>query len=183
MAAPSPGLKSFSSLSKICPSPMKMSPTIRKDASFSTWTPQHDKLFEKALARYDENTPDRWEKVAATITGKDAGQVKQHYELLLEDVNCIETGRVPLPSYSSTSLEATGDQTMLTGENSGLETPAVAFHADHSTGVVANNAGLGNAKACGKQSEQERRKGIPWTEEEHRFFLDFEMFFRAVEGR
>ncbi|RWR93613.1 protein RADIALIS-like protein 4 [Cinnamomum micranthum f. kanehirae] len=30
----------------------------------SAWTPMQNKLFEKALAKYDRDTPDRWQNIA-----------------------------------------------------------------------------------------------------------------------
>ncbi|KAL6273956.1 hypothetical protein ACE6H2_024648 [Prunus campanulata] len=67
--------------------------------SNSSWTPKQNKQFEKALALYDKDTPDRWQKVARAVGGKSAEEVKQHYEILIEDVNHIESGRVPFPRY------------------------------------------------------------------------------------
>ncbi|XP_009340740.1 protein RADIALIS-like 3 [Pyrus x bretschneideri] len=65
----------------------------------SSWTPKQNKQFEKALALYDKDTPDRWQKVARAVGGKSAEEVKRHYELLIEDVKHIESGRVPFPDY------------------------------------------------------------------------------------
>ncbi|PKU86951.1 Protein RADIALIS-like 6 [Dendrobium catenatum] len=67
--------------------------------SGSTWTSEQNKLFERALAVYDEETPERWEKVASAVGGKSAEEVKIHYELLVEDLKHIESGSVPLPNY------------------------------------------------------------------------------------
>ncbi|KAM0913237.1 hypothetical protein ACQ4PT_012297 [Festuca glaucescens] len=57
------------------------------------WTKRQNKLFEKVLARYDENTPDRWQKVARDVgDGRSAEEVKRHYEELEQDVKHIEEG-------------------------------------------------------------------------------------------
>ncbi|CAL9138934.1 unnamed protein product, partial [Musa acuminata var. zebrina] len=70
--------------------------------STSSWTPQQNKLFERALAVYDKDTLDRWQNVARAVGGgKTAEEVKKHYELLLEDLEHIESGRVPYPNYKS----------------------------------------------------------------------------------
>ncbi|GMJ03551.1 RADIALIS-LIKE SANT/MYB 3, RAD-like 6 [Hibiscus trionum] len=66
-----------------------------------SWTPKQNKLFEKALAQYDKDTPDRWQNVAKAVGGKTAEDVKRHYEILIEDLNHIESGRVPIPKYKS----------------------------------------------------------------------------------
>ncbi|EXB37128.1 DnaJ homolog subfamily C member 2 [Morus notabilis] len=71
-------------------------------SSMSTWTAKQNKAFEKALAVYDKDTPDRWYNVAKAVGGKTAEEVKRHYELLLEDVKHIESGQVPFPYYRTT---------------------------------------------------------------------------------
>lgn len=69
--------------------------------SSSSWTPKQNKLFEEALARYDKDTPDRWQNVARAVGGKSADEVKRHYELLVQDLKYIESGQVPFPNYRS----------------------------------------------------------------------------------
>ncbi|KAJ9152702.1 hypothetical protein P3X46_026238 [Hevea brasiliensis] len=69
--------------------------------SRSSWSPRENKLFEKALALYDKETPDRWQNIAKAVGGKSAEEVKRHYEVLIEDVKHIESGRVPFPDYKS----------------------------------------------------------------------------------
>lgn len=61
----------------------------------SSWTAKENKTFEKALAVYDKDTPDRWHKIARAVGGKTAEEVKRHYELLVEDVRRIEAGQMP----------------------------------------------------------------------------------------
>jgi hypothetical protein len=68
-------------------------------SSSSSWTSQENKRFEKALAVYDKDTPDRWQKVARAVGGKSADEVKRHYDILIEDVRDIESDRVPFPNY------------------------------------------------------------------------------------
>ncbi|XP_059647667.1 protein RADIALIS-like 4 [Cornus florida] len=71
--------------------------------SGSSWTAQQNKLFEKALAQYDKDTPDRWQNVARAVGGKSTEEVKRHYEILLEDLRRIESGHVPIPKYKATT--------------------------------------------------------------------------------
>lgn len=68
----------------------------------SSWTPRQNKLFERALALYDRETPDRWQNVAREV-GKSVEEVKRHYEILKEDVKRIEHGQVPYPHYNNHS--------------------------------------------------------------------------------
>lgn len=72
----------------------------------SAWSPKQNKIFERALAQYDKDTPDRWQKIARAVGGKSAEEVKRHYELLIEDVKHIESGRVPIPNYRSTNASS-----------------------------------------------------------------------------
>lgn len=71
------------------------------------WTDEENKRFERALSKYDKDTPDRWEKVAAMVGGgKMVQDVMSHYKALLEDVQRIESGNVnslyhPYPSRGS----------------------------------------------------------------------------------
>ncbi|KAF8022822.1 hypothetical protein BT93_F0364 [Corymbia citriodora subsp. variegata] len=69
-------------------------------ASGSTWTARQNKLFENALAIYDKDSPDRWQNLARAVGGnKSVEDVKRHYEMLVDDVNQIEAGQIPLPNY------------------------------------------------------------------------------------
>lgn len=62
----------------------------------STWTPRQNKQFERALAIYDRDSPDKWQNVA-NMVGKSVEDVKRHYEILKEDVRRIEHGQVAFP--------------------------------------------------------------------------------------
>lgn len=122
-------------------------------AGTSSWSREQDKAFENAIATYPEDSPDRWEKIAADVRGKTLEEIKHHYELLVDDVNNIESGCVPLPSYNSSSE----------GSSS---------HAgDEGTGKKGGHGGHYNSESnhgSKARSDQERRKGIAWTEDEHR---------------
>ncbi|KAK8503491.1 hypothetical protein V6N13_094676 [Hibiscus sabdariffa] len=112
----------------------------------SAWSWQQDKAFEQALVMFsDDRSPYRWEKIAAQVPGKTAAEVKKHYEDLEHDVLEIESGRVELPNYE--------------GE---LEAGSWVNESGGSQVLVGSK---------GKEKESERRKGVPWTEEEHRLFL------------
>ena len=80
----------------------------------------------------------------------------------------IEGGRVPLPHYGEDRTDAEG-----------IVRDAVRWRGLCGSCVLltrlpsqlgARKAGTGKAPAP-KTLDQERRKGIPWTEEEHRLFL------------
>ncbi|XP_075477509.1 transcription factor RADIALIS-like [Primulina tabacum] len=75
-----------------------------------SWTAKENKAFEKALAVFDKDTSDRWDNVAKSIGGRTPEEVKKHYEVLLEDINYIESGRVPFPNYRTTGPANMRDQ-------------------------------------------------------------------------
>lgn len=113
------------------------------DDASSAWSWHQDKLFERALVMFsNDESPNRWEKIAVQVPGKSAADVRRHYEDLEHDVLEIESGRVELPSYE--------------GE---LE-PASSVNESGGSQVCVGSKG--------KDRESERRKGVPWTEEEHR---------------
>ncbi|KAL8090220.1 transcription factor DIVARICATA-like [Apium graveolens] len=107
------------------------------------WNRYDDKLFEKALVMFPEDMPNRWQKIAEQVPGKTVEDVRVHYDALLHDVLEIDSGRVELPKYP--------DDGFLGFEDSG-----------------ANQISFGG-KA--RQGDGDRKKGTPWTEEEHRLFL------------
>ncbi|CAN4095783.1 unnamed protein product [Withania somnifera] len=116
---------------------------MQQSKSTTGWTKEENKRFESALAIYDETTPNRWSKVAEMIPGKSAFDVMMQYKELVADVSDIEAGFIPNPRRftSSFSLEF------------------VDHHKNHTF------------SKRGKSCDQERKKGVPWTEEEHRRFL------------
>ncbi|XVF08251.1 hypothetical protein REPUB_Repub06bG0210600 [Reevesia pubescens] len=125
-----------------------------QESKGTKWTHEENKCFENALALYDKDTPDRWFKVAAMIPGKTVGDVIKQYKELEEDVSDIEAGLIPIPGYSSDSftLEWVNDSQGFDG-----------FRHYYTPG--------GKRGSGTRPSDQERKKGVPWTEEEHRQFL------------
>lgn len=73
--------------------------------SNSSWSNRQNKLFENALAIYDKDTPDRWQNIAKA-TGKTVEEVKRQYQLLVEDLEQIESGKIPLPNYKTSGRQA-----------------------------------------------------------------------------
>ncbi|KAL9227172.1 hypothetical protein vseg_002896 [Gypsophila vaccaria] len=73
--------------------------SVASNGSRSVWTETQNKAFERALAVYDKDTPDRWHNIARAVRGKTAEEAKKHYEELLEDVKNIESDQVPFPHY------------------------------------------------------------------------------------
>ncbi|KAH6827191.1 Duplicated homeodomain-like superfamily protein [Perilla frutescens var. hirtella] len=114
------------------------------------WTKEENKRFESALAIFDEKTPNRWFKVAQMIPGKSVYDVINQYRELVADVTDIEAGLVPIPGYMASSF-----------------TLELADHHHHHRSSFDHDV----YRKRPKISDQERKKGVPWTEEEHRRFL------------
>ncbi|KAF8399164.1 hypothetical protein HHK36_015029 [Tetracentron sinense] len=133
------------------------------------WSREEEKAFENAIAMHwvDEDSKDQWEKIASMLPSKTIDEVKLHYEILVEDVNAIEAGRVPVPSYVG-EVTVTKDHHVFAGA-----APADRrLNCNFGSGFLGlGNDSAGQGVKGGSKSEQERRKGIPWTEEEHRLFL------------
>ncbi|KAH1192373.1 Transcription factor RADIALIS [Glycine soja] len=72
---------------------------MSSSSSTSRWTVQENKAFERALAVYDKDTPNRWCNIARAVGGKTPEEVRRHYDRLVEDIRRIESGQVPFPIY------------------------------------------------------------------------------------
>ncbi|OVA06047.1 SANT/Myb domain [Macleaya cordata] len=116
-------------------------------SSSSSWSRMQDKQFEKALVVFPEETPDRWQKIATQVPGKTPMEVWEHYQVLVHDLSEIEAGRVELPNYEDDLVPSNWDSEL-------SPTSQISFGSNKT-----------------KQSETERKKGVPWTEQEHRAFL------------
>ncbi|KAH0914148.1 hypothetical protein HID58_028594 [Brassica napus] len=136
-----------------------------------TWSREEEKSFENAIAMHcveEEITEDQWMKMASMVPTKSLQEVKNHYQMLLEDVKAIESGQVPLPRYQRNRR---GSCSNFSGEQrlsflrrrriNGEETKPWSLRISSSNGGGRSSSKL----------EQERKKGIPWTQEEHRLFL------------
>ncbi|XP_028764333.1 transcription factor DIVARICATA-like [Neltuma alba] len=126
---------------------------LLQEGKGTRWTPEENKRFENALALYDKDTSDRWLNVAAMIPGKTVADVIKQYRELEEDVSVIEAGLFPIPGYSNSSF------TLEWVNGQGFD----GFNQFYTSG--------GKRGTPTRPSEQERKKGVPWTEEEHRQFL------------
>ncbi|XP_023512963.1 transcription factor DIVARICATA isoform X1 [Cucurbita pepo subsp. pepo] len=122
------------------------------DGLSSRWTVAENKLFENALAIFDTDTPDRWQKVAAMIPGKTVGDVIRQYKELEADVSSIEAGLIPIPGYDTSQF-------------------TLDWVSSHSYDGFKQSYGLIGKRSSGRSADQERKKGVPWTEEEHKLFL------------
>ncbi|KAG9143485.1 hypothetical protein Leryth_016475 [Lithospermum erythrorhizon] len=121
------------------------------DSKSTKWTVSENKAFENALAVYDKDTPDRWHKVAAMVPGKSVLDVMRQYKELEDDLSSIEAGLIPIPGYSTSPF------TLEWGSgNNGYD----GFKQPYGIGC--------KRLSSHRPTEQERKKGVPWTEEEHK---------------
>ncbi|KAK9280325.1 hypothetical protein L1049_014013 [Liquidambar formosana] len=126
---------------------------LLEDSKSTNWTPEENKRFENALAEFDKDTPDRWQRVASRIPGKSVVDVINQYKVLEADVSSIEAGLIPIPGYSTSPF------TLDWVNNHGFD----GFKQSYGIG--------GKRSSSARPSDQERKKGVPWTEEEHKLFL------------
>ncbi|KAL3716661.1 hypothetical protein ACJRO7_008274 [Eucalyptus globulus] len=139
------------------------------------WSREEDKAFENAIAmHWVEDSKEPWDKIASMVPGKSLEELKLHYQMLVDDVNAIDAGQIQVPNYVS-------DET--SSSSAAKDGPGFAGGGGGSAGDKRSNCGYGGGFSGlshesgghggkgGSRSDQERRKGIPWTEEEHRLFL------------
>jgi len=86
--------------------------------------------------------------VAEVVRTKTVDDVRNHYHDLENDVGFIEAGLVPFPHYSGS-------------------VPSFGFTHEDWDGGFRRGYCLKRARG----SDPERKKGVPWTEEEHKLFL------------
>ncbi|KAK4480427.1 hypothetical protein RD792_013500 [Penstemon davidsonii] len=90
---------------------------------------------------------DRWQKVADLLPGKSEDDVKLHYQVLLCDVQDIESGLIHLPKYYNTHQQQQQPQQQDQIQIQ-IQKPTQSNH-----------------------TAAERKKGRPWTQDEHRLFI------------
>ncbi|XP_059454178.1 transcription factor MYBS1 [Corylus avellana] len=143
-------------------------------SSATAWSKEEEKAFENAIAMHwveddEEEGKEKWEKIASNVPSKSMEELKKHYEMLVEDVLAIEAGNIPLPSY-------VGEEAASSNKDSHGLSSSEKRSSNCGYGSGSGFSGLGNDSAGhggkgGSRQDQERRKGIPWTEDEHRLFL------------
>ncbi|XP_074295034.1 transcription factor DIVARICATA-like [Silene latifolia] len=134
---------------------------IDESKEVAKWTPIENKIFENALAVYDTDTPERWQKIAAMLPGKTVGDVIKQYMELEDDITSIEAGLVPIPCYYNTASASASAFSL-----------DWVHHYGYDDGYIDSYSRGGKRGAVARRpTYPERKKGIPWTEEEHKLFL------------
>ncbi|XP_045829473.1 transcription factor MYBS1-like [Trifolium pratense] len=149
-------------------------------SSGTIWSYEEEKSFENAIAMHwnekeEEDSNEQWEKIASCVPNKTMEEVKQHYQLLVDDVSAIEAGHVSFPNYANdleTTTNSSNKDSSKSSTSSYKRSSSCNFGSGFSgLGHDSNHHSSGKGGLSRSSSEQERRKGIPWTEEEHRLFL------------
>lgn len=139
-------------------------------SSSKVWSKEEDKAFENAIAdHWTHDSKEQWDTIASLIPTKTIPELKQHHRLLAEDVDDIEAGLIPVPKYlGEESSSSSTKENNHHGSNSNRRSSSCNY--TNGFGHDSNSAGQSGGKA-NSRAEQERRKGIPWTEEEHRYVV------------
>lgn len=147
-----------------------MSPSDSSSSSV-VWSREEEKAFENAIAlHWVEDSEQQWEKFASMVPNKTIDELKQHYHLLLDDVAAIEAGQVPIPNYKGEEASSSSTKEVNLGYSGSVD--GRRSNCGYSNGFSGTTHDpIGHGGKGNSRSEQERRKGIPWTEEEHRLFL------------
>lgn len=134
------------------------------------WTREENNFFENLLAILNLDEPKSWEKIVAQVPGKTVEQVQKHYEALVEDLKLIESGSFPLPHYRE-EKEGIRKEVMGYGEETeGMKKETKVMKKDIREGTEGMRKDDGEGTQV--NDHQQRKKGTPWTEDEHRF-VDF----------
>ena len=156
------------------------------------WSIDENTTFENALVQHLEMPEDqKWNEIAKGLPGKSALELRMHFDRLLRDIDYIENGQVPLPEVPVSNCNSPGfsprfadggwdsggsaDGTAFTGSPGSRRASTVCGtkqqqQQQQSTPypqAVQQGQGHGMPPTQPK-TEQERKKGVPWTEEEHK---------------
>lgn len=121
--------------------------------SNSIWTREENRAFENALAIYSDDG-NLWEKIAAAVPGRTLEEIKDHFEVLVSDVNEIESGLVPLPCYADSFKKSRKRGGHAAVDGKGKQS--------------GNNQSESGCREISLRSDRDRKRGRPWSEEEHR---------------
>ncbi|PON62098.1 GAMYB transcription factor [Parasponia andersonii] len=172
---------------------MSSTSTTATTTTITTWSIEEEKAFENAIAIHwssstttrdqDEEASEeqQWEKMASMVPSKSMEELKRHYQMLIDDVTAIEEGRIPVPNYpvlvaddpsaTTTMMGKDKDSHVLFGSGSEKRLSSSGHGSSGFSGLHGHDSASGLGGKGGSRADQERRKGIPWTEEEHRLFL------------
>uniref|UniRef100_A0A0E0CQD0 Uncharacterized protein n=1 Tax=Oryza meridionalis TaxID=40149 RepID=A0A0E0CQD0_9ORYZ len=104
----------------------------------SSWTTKQNKVFERALAIYDRDTPDRWQNVARAVGGgKSVDDVKRHYEKLIKDVDHIDSTGGHQGSHYNSSNASSSSSSSSNSRGSANEDQRRRYHNFHTVALLS----------------------------------------------
>ncbi|XP_039219708.1 dnaJ homolog subfamily C member 2 isoform X2 [Crotalus tigris] len=89
----------------VIPQADSAAPSERFEVSFtdaSPWTTEEQKLLEQALKTYPVNTPERWEKIAASVPGRSKKDCMKRYKELVEMVKAKKAAQEQVVNAAKT---------------------------------------------------------------------------------
>ncbi len=110
------------------------------DTTDDEWSFAEVKIFEKALEEFGLDSPGLFERIAARLPRKTETRVWNRWEILLTEIEMIESGFIPIPNYK-TAAETTSTTTK--------SVPPVPVP------VI--------------EKKPKRTRGVPWTQQEHEY--------------
>ncbi|KAD7479888.1 hypothetical protein E3N88_03060 [Mikania micrantha] len=150
---------------------------IQLQAIKSSWT-RHDRiLFVNAYVNVPEDIDGRWQKIADAIPGKSAEEAKAHYEETERELREIEcASSVEFPRYIDDNDDRGCGGCGGSSGGDGEESCVKVKKGDES--VVSSNSELGTSQKSSESKlvKKERKKGTPWTVEEHSRLILFCIF-------
>ncbi|KAL8536836.1 hypothetical protein ACS0TY_012128 [Phlomoides rotata] len=127
---------------------------MQMEQKSSKWTFEENELFENALADIDLNSPSFLENLASKMPWKSIEDVKNHYQALLDDIETIGSGKVPLPDYPGLAVEDNQAVTMMQQDQPKKD--------EGSNSTVDPKT---------RSNGHQRHIEVLWTELEHQLFL------------
>lgn len=141
-------------------------------SSGTIWSYEEEKAFENAIAMHwndeEAESEEQWEKIASEVPNKSMEEVKQHYQALVDDVSAIEGGLVPFPNYAAEETTSSNKDFHGSHKSNSSDKRSSCNFGSGFSGLGHDSATHSGKGSLSRSSEQERKKGIPWTEEEHR---------------
>ncbi|XP_051139742.1 transcription factor SRM1-like [Andrographis paniculata] len=150
------------------------------------WSLEENKIFEEAMGEFEISNPNFIENVAARVPWRTLEDVKEHFQALVYDLELINSGRIPLPRYKDdvVSGEEEEEEKDADADNGGakedINQVANNEQIDHLPQAGCDSVAVATAAAAAAAAEQtnngqpqlqQRRRAVPWTEEEHQLFL------------
>lgn len=126
------------------------------DTTDDEWSFEEVKIFEKALEEFGLDSPGLFERIAARLPRKTETQVRNRWEMLLTEIEMIESGFIPIPHYTAAETTSTTTKSV----------PPVPVPVPVLVPVI--------------DKKPKRTRGVPWTQQEHEYVSQTSMFLYFI---